>query len=88
MQLRAQPATADTFSSDAERHEVSDSEEEPGPAASDGLRKQAKPEEDGDAEALGLDAAEDGEQRRYPLRVRTHQEPLPLQPTRHSRCIS
>ena len=88
--MKSQPAAADTFSSDHERHEASGSEEEPLPAtrdgSSDGRCRQAIPEEDEDAEAQGLGAAEDGEQRRYPLRVRTHQEPLPLQPARHSRC--
>lgn len=91
LQLKAQPAGVDTFSSDPEQREASGSEEEKGsgPASgnvsSEGRHGRAKSEEEGDGEARGMGAADRGEQRRYPLRVRTQQEPLPLQPARHSR---
>ena len=93
MQLKAQPATVDTFSSDPEHQGASGSEEEKGsgPASGnvsiEGRHAGPKSEEDGDGEARGMGAADHGEQRRYSLRVRTQQEPLPLQPARHRRSV-
>lgn len=96
MQLKAQPATVDTFSSDPEHQGGSGSDEDKGSGhvsgnvSSEGRHEQAKSEEDGDGDAQGIDPADPGERRRYSLRVRTQQEPLPSQPARHLRspCAS
>ncbi|KAK9861640.1 hypothetical protein WJX84_007147 [Apatococcus fuscideae] len=84
---QAEPETLDTFSSDAEEHSRSDSDE--GEPASRGSsheepgKEQAEVHQDGKGQAL--EAAEGAEERRYPLRVRTQQESLPLQPAGHAR---